>query len=167
MVFTILALSSSKIRLPKQALKEHPDRQIRQIAESIKAYGFNDPVAIDENNEVIEGVGRILAARQLGLKKIPVIQLNHLSEAQKKAYRIAHNKICLNTGFNLEALRVEFEALSQLDETLLTVTGFESAELHDLLHLPDLPVLGPELTESLSMGKTMTCPHCGGIVHVS
>lgn len=166
MVFNVVELPIHKIRLPKKALKEHPDRQVKQIADSIQAYGFNDPVAVDENNDVIEGVGRVLAAKQLGLKTIPVIQLEHLNEAQKKAYRIAHNKICLNTGFDLEALRVEFEVLTQLDESLLAFTGFEAAELDDLLKLPQLPELGPELTESLSNANTVTCPHCGGLVNV-
>ncbi|WP_373531852.1 hypothetical protein [Vampirovibrio sp.] len=82
-----------------------------------------------------------------------------MSEAQKKAYRIAHNKIASNTGFDLDALRSEFEALCQLDESLLALTGFEAIELEDLLKLP-------ELTESLSESKTVTCPHCGGTVHV-
>ncbi len=95
-----------------------------------------------------------------------MIRLTHLSEAQKKAYRIAHNKIASNTGFDLEALRSEFEALCKLDDTLLALTGFERIELDDLLKLPNLPELGPELTESLNESKTVACPHCGGIVHV-
>lgn len=166
MKLTITQLPVNQIHLPKHALKEHPARQIQQLAESIRAYGFNDPVALDEAGEVIEGVGRVLAARKLELESIPVIRLKHLSEAQKRAYRIAHNKICLNTGFNLEALREEFMVLSSLDESLLSITGFESAELADLLQMPELPDLGPELTESLSQAKTVTCPHCGGVVHV-
>lgn len=85
---------------------------------------------------MIEGVGRVLAARQLGLEFIPVIRLEHLSPARKKAYRIAHNKICQNSDFNLEALRAEFEALSQLDESLLALTGFETPEIQDLMMQP-------------------------------
>lgn len=136
-----IELLLSKIKLPKRVLKFHPERQIGQIADSIQAFGFNDPVAVDEKNEIIEGVGRVLAARKLGLESIPVIRLSHLSEAQKRAYRIAHNKITLNTGFDLDALRAEFGALSQLDEEVLLFTGFETAELEDLLKLPELPDL--------------------------
>lgn len=162
----VTSLPFVKIRLPQQSLKEHPTKQIQQIADSIKAFGFNDPVAVDENHEIIEGVGRVLAAQELGLKAIPVIVLKHLNEAQKQAYRIAHNKICLNSDFNLEALRLEFEALSQLDESLLAVTGFETAEIDDLLTVPVLPELDVELTETLKEGATVICPHCGETIYV-
>lgn len=166
MTLEITSLQIEKIKLPQQSLKEHPKKQIRQIADSIETFGFNDPVAIDENNEIIEGVGRVLAARELGLEDIPVILLKHLNEAQKKAYRIAHNKICLNSDFNLEALRLEFEALMQLDESMLSLSGFETAEIDDLMMLPVLPDLDKELTEAMKQGKTVTCPHCGGTVYV-
>jgi ParB-like chromosome segregation protein Spo0J len=155
-----------KIKLPSRHLKAHPEKQVKQIVASIEAFGFNDPVALDETGHIIEGAGRVLAARQLGLKTIPVIQLFHLNEAQKKAYRIAHNKITLNTGFDLDVLREEFENLCGLDESLLSLTGFESIELEDLLKPTVMPELAPELTESLSDSKTVTCPHCGGVVHV-
>jgi ParB-like chromosome segregation protein Spo0J len=166
MALEITSLLIGKIKLPAQSLKEHPKKQIRQIADSIQAYGFNDPVAVDENNEIIEGVGRVLAARELGLKDIPVISLKHLNAAQKKAYRIAHNKICLNSDFNLEALRLEFEALSQLDVSMLTLSGFETAEIDDLMMMPVLPDLDKELTEAMKQSKTVICPHCGGEVYV-
>jgi len=162
----ITQVTLKEIKLPKQPLKEHPEHQINQISKSIKKFGFNDPIAIDEHNDIIEGVGRVLAAQKLKLKSIPAIQLNHLNEAQKKAYRIAHNKICLNTEFNIEVLREEFNSLCQLDESLLTLTGFETGELDDLFKLPELSELAPELTESLNELKTVTCPHCGGSVHV-
>ena len=166
MELEIKALPLSKIKLPKQSLKEHPERQIRQIIDSIQAFGFNDPVAVDESNQIIEGVGRVLAAQELGLKEIPVILLKHLSPTQKQAYRIAHNKICLNSEFNLEFLRLEFEALAQLDESLLGMTGFATAEIEDLLKTPTLPELGAELTEGMSDAATVICPHCGGQVYV-
>lgn len=156
----------SELSLPPHLLKAHPEKQVRQIADSIQALGFNDPIAVDEAGEIIEGVGRYLAAQMLRLEMVQVLRLTHLSEAQKKAYRIAHNKIAANIEFNLDALRKEFEALCQLDESLLSLTGFETIELEDLLKLPDLPELASELTESLSESKTVTCPHCGGTVHV-
>jgi ParB-like chromosome segregation protein Spo0J len=112
----IIEVALSSIQLPKHLLKSHPAHQIEQIAASIKAFGFNDPVGLDENNAIIEGVGRVLAAKQLKLETIPIIRLEHLSEPQKQAYRIAHNKICLNTGFDLDALKEVFEELCALDE---------------------------------------------------
>lgn len=159
-------LPMNQVLLPQRHTKSHPVRHIQQIADSIQAFGFNDPIAVDEAGEIVEGVGRYLAAQLLRLETLPVIRLSHLTEAQKKAYRIAHNKIASNTGFDLEALRSEFETLCQLDESLLSLTGFEAIELEDLLKLPELPELAPELTESLSENNTVTCPHCGGTVHV-
>ena len=91
--------------------KLHPEAQIAQIAASIREFGFNDPIAIDEQGTIIEGHGRYLAAQQLKLKKVPVIRLNHLSPAQRKAYALAHNKLTLNSDFHLDALKIEFENL--------------------------------------------------------
>lgn len=166
MELTVTSLLLQKIKRPEQSLKEHPVKQIQQIADSIKAFGFNDPVAVDESHEIIEGVGRVLAAQELGLKSIPVIVLKHLNPAQKQAYRIAHNKLCLNSDFNLEALRLEFETLSQLDESLLSLTGFETAEIEDVLTVPVLPELDRELTEALKEAANVICPHCGKTVYV-
>lgn len=167
MKLEIVILPLEKITLPEKSLKEHPDRQIRQIADSIRAFGFNDPVAIDEMGEIVEGVGRVLAARELGLKEIPVITLKHLNQTQKRAYRIAHNKTCLNSEFNLEVLRIEFEALTQVGNSdLLEATAFETAELDDLLAVPDLSVLDEELTGSMNDAPTIICPHCGESVYV-
>src|SRR3712207_7612140 len=73
--------------------KEHPDWQIEQIKESIERFGFNDPIAIDEQGNIIEGHGRYLASIQLGLEEVDCIVLGHLTELEKKAYIIAHNKL--------------------------------------------------------------------------
>lgn len=160
-------LSVDKIKLPENPLKEHPDSQIRQIAASIRQFGFNDPVAIDESREIVEGVGRVLAARELGLTEIPVITLAHLNESQKKAYCIAHNKICHNSGFNLERIRSVFELLCQEDDpTMLEATGFVQAELDDLLAPPTIPELSEELTGSMKDAPKVICPHCGEAVYV-
>lgn len=159
--------SLDEIKLPEKPLKEHPERQVLQIAESIRQFGFNDPVAIDEKGEIIEGVGRVLAARKLGMSEIPVISLSHLSDAQKTAYRIAHNKTCLNSDFNLERLRTAFEALAQLDEqSLLLATGFLPVEIQDLLAIPELPELSGELTGQMADAPMIICPHCGESVYV-
>ncbi|MEI6791251.1 MAG: ParB/Srx family N-terminal domain-containing protein, partial [Myxococcaceae bacterium] len=96
----IIDMDIKKIHPPTLVLKSHTKRQLEQLEASIKQFGFNDPIAVDENNVIIEGVGRYLIAKRLKMKTIPVICLLHLTETQKKAYRIAHNKICLNTGFD-------------------------------------------------------------------
>lgn len=111
--------------------KEHPQEQIDQIKGSIKEFGFNDPIAVDENNVIIEGHGRYIALQQLGAEEVEVIRLNHLSEIQKKQYIIAHNKLTMNTGFNLEKLKLELKEI-EINEKDLSLTGFEIEELKDL-----------------------------------
>lgn len=111
--------------------KEHPQEQIDQIKGSIKEFGFNDPIAVDENNVIIEGHGRYIALQQLGVEEVEVIRLDHLSEIQKKQYIIAHNKLTMNTGFNLEKLKLELKEI-EINEKDLSLTGFEIEELTDL-----------------------------------
>lgn len=111
--------------------KEHPQEQIDQIKGSIKEFGFNDPIAVDENNVIIEGHGRYIALQQLGAEEVEVIRLDHLSEIQKKQYIIAHNKLTMNTGFNLEKLKLELKEI-EINEKDLSLTGFEIEELKDL-----------------------------------
>ena len=98
--------------------RTHSERQVAQIAASIKEFGFTNPVLTDEGGSIIAGHGRIEAANLLSLKDVPTIKLSNLSEAQKKAYVIADNKLALNAGWNDELLKVELEALSELDFNL-------------------------------------------------
>lgn len=110
--------------------KEHPPEQVAQIVASIQAFGFNDPIAVDDNNVVIEGHGRLLAAQKLGLEKVPVLCLAHLSEAERRAYALAHNKLTLNSGWDSENLVLEIEALQDLAFENLELTGFTLEELN-------------------------------------
>lgn len=123
----------------------HNDSQIAQIAGSIKEFGFNNPVLIDKDNGIIAGHGRVMAARKLGLTEVPTIQLDHLSETQRKAFILADNRIALNSHWDEEILSLE---LSDLKNALdLTDLGFEVAELDKLLNgvaildeMPDLRI---------------------------
>ncbi|MEI8396851.1 MAG: site-specific DNA-methyltransferase [Rhodospirillaceae bacterium] len=112
--------------------RTHSDEQVAQIAGSLAEFGFNNPCLVDEQGVLIAGHGRVLAARRLGLETVPVIVLAHLSEAQKKAFRIADNKLALNAGWNDELLRLEIEELQVLDFDL-GLTGFGGEELETLL----------------------------------
>ena len=108
--------------------KLHPKEQIEQIVKSIKEFGFNDPIAIDENNVIIEGHGRLLAIKQMNYKECEVIKLTHLTAQQKKAYILAHNKLTLNSDFDLEMLEIE---LCDIDEIDMTDFGFDITLLTD------------------------------------
>lgn len=108
--------------------KLHPDSHVEQIANSIEEFTFLDPVAVDENGEILEGHGRLLAAKKRGDATIPVIQITGLTDAQKVAYRLAHNKLTMNTGFDPDMLKLDFEFLQ--DEGFdLDLTGFGELEL--------------------------------------
>jgi DNA modification methylase len=116
--------------------RTHSDAQVAQIAASIAEFGFNNPILVDTNSGIIAGHGRLLAARKLGLKEVPVIVLDHLTEAQKRAYIIADNQLALNAGWNDDLLRVELAALQQEDFDL-SLIGFEDEELARLLAAQD------------------------------
>ena len=109
--------------------KLHNDTQIEQIAKSISEFGFQDPVGVwtnrDGKPEIVEGHGRVLAAKKLGMKAVPVVHLDHLTDEQRRAYTHAHNQLTLNTGFDLEVLEDEIASLPEFD---WEAYGFEQAE---------------------------------------
>ena len=108
--------------------RTHSKKQVAQIATSIEAFGFTNPILVDERHELIAGHGRLLAAKSLGLASIPVIVLSDLSEAQKRALRLADNKIALNAGWDTEVLKIELDALADLSFEL-ELTGFATGEI--------------------------------------
>jgi len=121
--------------------RTHDDAQVAQIAASIKEFGWTNPILVDGDKGVIAGHGRLLAARKLGHDKVPVIELKHMTEAQKKAYVIADNKLALNAGWDTAMLSIEMKDLE--DEGFdLTLLGFDDKELDALL--------ASETTEGLS-----------------
>jgi DNA modification methylase len=112
--------------------RTHSDEQVAQIAASIKEWGWTVPVLCDESGTLIAGHGRVLAARQLGLTEVPVMTATGWSEAKKRAYLIADNKLALNADWDLEALKIEIGDLRDSDFDLGLV-GFSDAELSALL----------------------------------
>lgn len=115
--------------------RTHSEEQVQQIARSITEYGFTNPVLIDENNEIIAGHGRTAAARLLRMAAVPAIRLDGLSEAQKKALRIADNQLALNAGWDDEMLRLELEEIQAMDFDL-DLIGFSLDELDEILNPP-------------------------------
>jgi DNA modification methylase len=116
------------LRLYAGNARTHSKKQIRQIARSIEQFGFCNPVLIDGNGQIIAGHGRVAAAKLLGLSKIPTVRLPHLSEAQKRAYILADNRLAEKAGWDREILAIELQALIDLDFEV-ELTGFESAEI--------------------------------------
>ncbi len=112
--------------------RTHSDAQVAQIAASIREFGFTNPVLIDEANGIIAGHGRVMAARKLKLTEVPCIRLAHLSDAQKRAYVIADNKLALNAGWDEAMLKLELADLKALDFDL-DLTGFNTDEIDALL----------------------------------
>jgi ParB-like chromosome segregation protein Spo0J len=122
--------------------RTHSDEQVAQIAASIREFGFTNPILIDEQGGIIAGHGRVLAARKLKIEEIPTITLAGLTEAQKRAYVIADNKLALNAGWDMDMLRAEIEELQGVDFDL-SLLGFGDEELSKITEsieadMPDL-----------------------------
>lgn len=112
--------------------RKHSDEQVAQIAASIREFGFNNPVLIDGDNGIIAGHGRVLAARKLGLTLVPVIRLTHLTDAQRRAYILADNRIAeTGGGWNEELLKAELDRLTE-EGFDVGLTGFDSADIDEL-----------------------------------
>ena len=133
--------------------KIHTEEQILQIMDSIKEFGMNDPIGIWKDDVIIEGHGRLIACRELGYTEVPVVRLDHMSDEQRKAYGLVHNKLTMNTGFDDEKLNIE------LDEIEMDMAGF------GFIELADLDVDGffedSEPKEKEEEPKEVQCPHCG------
>jgi len=113
--------------------RTHDDAQIAQIAASIKEFGWTNPILVDGDKGIIAGHGRLMAARKLGMVKVPVIELKTLSKAQKKAYIIADNRLALNAGWDNTMLTIELNELLE-DKFALEILGFDKDELDALLN---------------------------------
>ena len=108
-------VSIDSVKVYPNNAKIHTAEQIEEIKKSILEFGNNDPIAIDEKGFIIEGEGRYLAQKELGYKEIEVIKLTHLSEEQKVAYMLVHNKLTMNTGFDIDLLEEELSKITNID----------------------------------------------------
>ena len=124
---------ASLIPDPRNA-RTHPKKQVEQIAGSIRAFGFTNPILVDGDGGIIAGHGRLLAAKQMGMAEVPTIALPHLSDAQKRALRLADNKLALGAGWDLDILKLELAELAVLEIDFdLSLTGFSSGEIDVVL----------------------------------
>ncbi len=138
--------------------KEHPDEQVKKIASSIKNYGWDQPIVVDGENEIIKGHGRLQAAELLGLDEVPVISRDDLTDAEKRASRIADNKTA-EAPWDEELLATELETVPDFDAESL---GFDDDELDELLNPADMEI--PESFEQIDDEEIETehkCPECG------
>jgi len=140
--------------------RTHSDEQVDKIAASIKEFGFLNPVIVDGENGIIAGHGRIMAAKKLGLDEVPTVEAAHLTDAQKRAYILADNRLALDAGWDDELLRLEFADLT--DEGFdLALTGFDSSEIDGLE-----PNFEPGTEDDQGKldelePKWIFCPECG------
>lgn len=129
-------LPTEALQAHRNNVRTHPTKQIRELARSIQQFGFTVPVIVDEQNVILAGHGRWLAARELGLKSIPVVVVSGLSEAERRAYLLADNRLAEKAGWDRATLAVELSSLSPLLEEAgldISLTGFEPAEIDSLM----------------------------------
>jgi len=140
--------------------KTHPTEQIDKIARSITEFGFLVPILLDTTNNIIAGHGRLLAARKLGMTEVPTISVNHLTEAQIRAYRIADNRLT-ESAWDFELLQTEFDMLDNADFDI-DLTGFDKIEIENLVttaSTEEPPTEFPEFDEDMETENE--CPKCG------
>jgi hypothetical protein len=139
--------------------RTHSPEQIAQLAASIREWGFTNPILINEAGTIIAGHGRVMAAQKLGIEELPCMTATGWTDAQRRAYVIADNKLAMNSDWDMEILKVEMQDLGDFD---LTITGFDIDELTILF---DQPVFSPGTEDDQGKldelsPKMVTCPHC-------
>lgn len=140
--------------------KEHPQEQIDQIVESIRQFGMNDPIGIwSDENLIVEGHGRLLALQQMGETVVPTIRLDHMTDEQRRAYTLVHNKTTMNSGFDMEMLHAELDELDiDMEEFGFTMPDDIVLDVNDNEFLKDT-----EVTKSKEP-KEIICPNCGEVI---
>lgn len=161
---TIEEIPTQKLVPYARNSRSHSEEQIAKVAASLKEFGFTNPILIDADNVIIAGHCRLAAAQRLELATVPVIRLEHLTEAQKRAYVIADNRLALDSDWDYEMLASELRGITEdFADYDLSTTGFEAAELAAMLTEPDFAA-GTEDDQSqldeLSP-KIVACPNCG------
>lgn len=140
--------------------KIHTEEQIDQIKQSIKEFGFNDPIAVWKDNVIIEGHGRLIAAQELEMDEVPVIRLDNLTDEQRRAYSLIHNKITMNTEFDFNILTEELENITNIEMPEFgfdfSISSFDDFEYAESIKEPaDFK----EFDENMETAHK--CPRCG------
>lgn len=140
--------------------KLHPPEQIEQIKKSIEQFGMDDPIGIWKD-EIVEGHGRLIACKELGYTEVPIIRLDHLTDEERKAYTLAHNKLTMNSDFDINLLNEELENFETID---MSDFGFDidiELDINDSDFLQDT-----EITKTKKEEKNIICPHCGEKIEI-
>ena len=143
--------------------RTHSAEQVAQIAASIREFGFTNPILVDGKDGIIAGHGRLMAAKDLGLSEVPVVVLDHLTEAQKRAYVLADNKLALNAGWDISLLQQEVTALNLADFDL-SLLGWSEDEIAGMLDPEGID--GAEAPDEFAevnddIKTDHRCPSCG------
>jgi hypothetical protein len=131
---TVIYQSVSTLKPFSRNARTHSKHQIHQIAESIKAFGFTNPILIDGTSTIVAGHGRFAAAKLLGMDRVPTICLESLTEAQVRTYVIADNRLAENAGWDKSILAIELQHLVTIENLAVAITGFEVAEVDLIVH---------------------------------
>ena len=146
------SLPLAALKPAKSNARTHSPKQLRQIAAAIKEFGFTNPVLIDETQSILAGHGRVAAAKLIGMKDVPVVRIEHMTEAQKRAYVIADNQLAINAGWDEAILAIELSELAELDFDVSTI-GFEMGFVDSIIGTLDLTDDNPE--------DDVPCPSAG------
>lgn len=148
-----------KLRPYERNARTHSPEQVEKIAASMTEFGFTNPILVDSQSGIIAGHGRLEAAKRLGLNEVPVIILDHLSEAQRRAYILADNRLALDAGWDFELLGQELAALDS-DGFDLSIAGFSNSEIEEMTVGTMFEPSKEENQENSGDKKTIKCPEC-------
>jgi DNA modification methylase len=160
---SIAYVPTAKLKLNPKNPRLHSEKQIQQIARSVETFGFNIPIAVDSDNTVVAGHGRVLAARLLGIAELPAISLDHLTETQLKAFMVADNRLAENSVWDDRLLAEQLKSLSEVElDFSLDVTGFEVGEIDVIIEGAEPAVEGendpadalPEFEDAIQVSQT-------------
>ena len=155
----IVKLNIEDIKPYKNNAKIHTEEQIEQIKKSIQEFGMNDPIAVwGKDNIIVEGHGRLEALKELGYTEVDCIRLDHLTDEERKAYTLAHNKLTMNTDFNFELLESELTDIENID---MSDFGFC---LGDEVNIDDM--FEEKQDGDTKNKKTIKCPNCGEEIEI-